>query len=204
MRAAPRLLVLVLPYLFAASVSADPIPPSGPLACYVGVQASSQLAQSQAKELCIGAPSVAPAQCFEAGVAGGTLTQYQAIQLCTGTSSLEPAECAASLRETSGLTTAYIVSFCAALQWPQVPPPEGGSAECLDAVRRTGITDTQAIDVCRGSRGTEPAECLIRGRELTGLVDQDLVDLCTRVIPYPPYPGSVASYPGPTRLTGPY
>lgn len=183
--------MLGLTSLFAASAAAAPAPPVGPLACYVGVQQAFGLAQSSAKELCIGATGPAPARCFVLGVGIGTMTQYQAIQLCAGATSDEPAECAAKLAATAGLTTAYVVGYCAALHWPLVPPQEAGSADCLDAANRTGITDVQAIDVCRGSKGTEPAQCLARGRELTGLADQDLVDLCTPVVPYPAYPGTV-------------
>jgi hypothetical protein len=138
-----------------------------------------------AKQLCIGATSQAPAQCFIDVQRSGALSDYQGIQLCAGATSSAPVGCTARLLATSGLATGSIVQYCAALPWPVVVTPISGSPACVDAAQATGLTDTQSTDVCRGSTSTAPAICVDRGRDLTGLADGDLVELCSTVVPFP-------------------
>ena len=179
--AAQSSMLLLLAVAAAAPSLATDI---GPLGCYVGASRAG-LDNASSKQLCIGATSAAPALCFANAVAGGVLTQYQAVQLCTYATTDAPVTCVAQLQATTGFTTSYIVGYCAALQWPLLPPPEGGSADCINAAKTTGITDNQSIQLCQGSSSTAPAQCLSRGRDVTGLSDQDLVELCAPAMPYP-------------------
>jgi hypothetical protein len=124
------------------------------------------------------------------------MTQAQAVQLCTGATSSNPVACFARIRETSGLETTQLLGYCAALQWPYAPPPNPGAPVCVDAARADGLADAQAVQLCRGSTSTGPAECVARGHDLAGLADGDLVELCTIVVPWPtsPYGGGPTTY----------
>ena len=188
MRAAPasimRMLVCLPLVAFVARTEAQVIT-SGPLDCFVTVVRETGLEHANAKNLCRGATGIQPARCYADAMALGILTSYYALQLCAGATSDEPVGCTARLAATSGLVTVDIVQYCAALHWPRVVAPSGGSSACIAAAQGTGLSDTQAIDVCAGSSSTEPATCVAKGRILTGLADADLVDLCTTWVPYP-------------------
>ena len=156
------------------------------LDCYLEVRRGYGLDMANSKQLCIGATSTAPAGCFNEAMDLGTFTQAQAVQLCAAATSDAPVQCVARLMTVGAATTAeYTVRYCAALQWPLVSPPTTSSPACLDAAQRIGISDTQALDVCRGSSSAEPAVCVEQGRHLSGLTDADLVDLCRPVVPFP-------------------
>ena len=160
-------------------------PGLAPLECFVDVSRLYGLDNASAKQLCTGAISLAPARCFLQAKQTGALTDYQSVQLCAGATSSEPVGCTARLLATSGLTTGTIVQYCAALPWPVVVAPISGSPACVEAAQATGLTDTQATDVCRGSTSIAPAICVARGRDLTGLADGDLVQLCSTIVPFP-------------------
>jgi hypothetical protein len=172
--------LLVVVRLAAQPASDGPAP--APIECFLS---ATNLDNASAKQLCIGATSVAPARCFVDSTSLGYVTQAQAVQLCAAAVSDEPVRCLAQLRATSGYVTADIIKYCAALRWPMVAQPTTGSPACIDAATTTGLSDTQVQDVCRGSRSAEPAHCVQRGRSLTGLADADLVDLCTQTVPFP-------------------
>jgi hypothetical protein len=165
----------------AALVATDAVH-SPPIECFLHARRSG-LADAQGKQLCTGAISDAPASCFDHASRVGPLTDAYAVQLCTGATTDEPLRCLRGVIAGGQYVTADAVGFCAALQYPLVVPPYGGSAACLDVAQRTGLSDTQALDVCRGSSSVAPAECVAVGRELTGLTDADLVDLCTTYAP---------------------
>jgi hypothetical protein len=169
--------------LVPAQPAASSLP--GPLACFVRVQSTIGLDSANAERLCMGAVDASPAHCFEGAFRLGAFTLYQSVQLCVGATSEDPVDCAQQLRAGGATTAGDTVSYCAALHWPLVLPSNGGSAVCLDEADKAGLTNAQAIDVCRGSTSTAPAECVRQGRDLTGLADADLVDLCTTVVPYP-------------------
>jgi hypothetical protein len=157
----------------------------GPLACFVRVQSTIGLDSANAERLCMGAADASPAHCFEGAQRLGAFTMYQSVQLCVGATSTDPVGCAQEVREAGALTAGDTVSYCAALHWPLVRPSNGGASVCLDQANNAGLSNAQALDVCRGSTSTAPADCVERGRDLTGLADADLVDLCTSVVPYP-------------------
>src|SRR5262249_52350541 len=152
---------------FGERAAAQPVE-DGPLACFVTVVGETGLDQANAKTLCLGAPGTQPARCFADAMALGILTAYYAVQLCAGPESDAPVACTSDLSATSGLATVAIVSYCSALHWPLIVSPTGGSPACVLAAQDTGLSDTQAIDVCRGSTSTEPAACVASGRTLTG------------------------------------
>ena len=177
-------LPLVALVALAAPAAAQPVE-SGPLACFVTVVQQTGLEHANAKTLCLGASGTQPAQCYADAMALGQLTSAYAVQLCAGATSDEPVGCAQRLIATGDVVTYQVVSYCAALHWPRVVAPSGGSSACINAAQSSGLSDTQSTDVCRGSTSTEPASCVQNGRILTGLADADLVDLCTTFIPWP-------------------
>ena len=158
----------------------------GPLACFTSVTRTNGLDQGNAKRLCIGATSSEPARCYNGALRLGSFTNAQAIQLCAGATSADVVvRCASQLEATSGYVTSDIASYCAALHWPLVRPPNGGSPACIDDAETTGFSYTQVIDLCRGSTSSEPAECARRGRQSSGLADADLVALCAPAVELP-------------------
>ena len=175
-------------------------PDPGPIACFAEATRTTGLAQADAKQLCLGAVDMSPSRCFVDAMNTGALTMAQAQQLCFGATSDAPVECTERLEERSGLVTGAIVDYCAALHWPLIPPPNGGSADCIDAAQATGVSDTQAVQVCQGSQSTEPARCIVHGR-VYGLVDSDLVELCATLVPYPIY-GTGSTQSGSTTVYG--
>jgi len=160
---------------------AEPLPPQ--LACYLEVTYGYGLDNANATQLCIGASSDAPARCFLEASRLGPLTDAYSIQLCTGATSDAPVRCFAGIGNRTGLVTANTVTYCQALHWPLVIPPTTGSPACVDAASRIGLATQQVIDVCQGSASAAPAECVDRGRSLTGLTDSYLVNLCTTRVP---------------------
>lgn len=178
-------LVPILGLALSADVVAQPTSQlPGPLACFVTVERMVGIDDPSAERLCMGATGPAPATCFARAFSLGGFTMYQAEQLCTGATSEDPVECSRQLGS-QGMTAGDTVSFCAALHWPLVIPPNGGSGECVAHARDIGLADAQARDVCRGSTSVESAECVRLARGLTGLADADIVDLCTPLVPMP-------------------
>ena len=153
---------------------------SPPIECFVHAR-NSGLADAQAKELCIGAISDAPAFCYDQ--ADRSLPDAYAVQLCTGATTDEPLRCVRKVLASGDYVDADAVDFCAALQYPLIVPPYGGSALCLEGAQTTGLAAWQAIDLCRGSNSAAPAECFAIGRGATGLTDADLVELCATYAP---------------------
>jgi hypothetical protein len=170
--------------LVATDAAAQLVVQSPPIDCFVHGR-NSGLADAQAKDLCVGAISDEPADCYDRASRIGPLTDAYAVQLCTGAMSDEPVRCIQRVIGGAEYTTADAVDYCAALQYPLVVPPYGGSAACLDVARHTGLSDAQSLDVCRGSTTSAPAECVAIGRDATGLADADLVELCTTYAPIP-------------------
>jgi hypothetical protein len=158
----------------------------GPLACFLSVTQTNGLDNGNARQLCIGAVSAEPARCYDGLQRLGGLTNAQSVQVCAGATDGEaPVRCMAHLGDTSGYVTADLVSYCQALHWPLVAPPNGGSPACIDDAQATGFSDTQILDLCRGSTSSEPAECARRGRTTAGLSDGELVSLCAPAVQLP-------------------
>jgi hypothetical protein len=151
------------------------------LTCYVRADARG-LERPKAIDLCLGAASVAPALCFEAVVDRVDLDDTLAVNLCRGATSTEPAGCAERL-EGRDLPSSEIVRYCAALGWPIIAVPTGGSSACLEVgMDRTQLTDQEVIRLCRGSTDASPIDCFEAGEDATSLTDHDVVTLCAKVM----------------------
>jgi hypothetical protein len=158
----------------------------GPLACFLRVTRTNGLDFGNAKKMCIGAISDAPALCYDGAQVLGGLTNAQSVQLCAGaTDGNVPVRCVAQMEETAGYVTGDVISYCQALHWPLVAPPNGGSPACIDDAQATGFSDTQILDLCRGSTSNAPAECARLGLQGSGLADADLVALCAPAVQLP-------------------
>jgi hypothetical protein len=173
----------------AAQPQAVPVDPLGPVRCYlVATQGTSNLTQTQGRQLCIGAIDESPARCF-ARISDRGFADAQAMRMCASAASLSPAECAERLRTTTGLDDASIVGYCAALPWPLSPLVGQGAPACVVGARtRTGLTDSYIVRLCSGSTSTAPVDCYAGGQTTTRLADVDLVELCLPVglSSYPP------------------
>lgn len=187
-----RLTVLGLVAMLAAPAHAQEAAtgaePLGPIRCYVHATALSNLETLKAKQLCTGATSDAPARCFAEATDRVGMTDLDAVRLCQAATSTAPAICADRVDDTMSFVSAAIADYCAALRWPLVPAPTGGSPECLEAaLDRTLLSTSEAARLCAGSASTGPIACYQQGRDETSLTDADLVDLCTTVVIAPYY-----------------
>jgi hypothetical protein len=170
----------------AFAQTAPQVDPYAPIRCYDRVDRVENLEHLKAMELCTGAVSEAPADCYSDAEALLQFVDDDIVRMCRMATSRAPAECAAHLDETTPLVEQEIVDYCAALQWPLVAPPTGGTPECVEAaLDRTTLTENRALQLCRGSSTPDPVDCFITGDNQLNLTEDDLVQLCSLVVAYP-------------------
>lgn len=76
-----------------------------------------------------------------------------------------------------GLLAGALTVALAAPAWGQASQ---GAVDCYEEARRQpGVTDLEAIRLCREARSTAPADCYVQAREHTLLGSYDSLRLCT-------------------------
>ena len=179
--------VVVAIALAGAAVTARAQPtaevPSATLRCYLDATGPGNLPELAAKQLCLGAASVAPARCVAQASADGFTTQ-DALRLCARATDLGPVGCERHLRATTTLSRHRAAAFCGAAHVALGPPSGPGAPACLDEARAQAvITAGQAARLCRGARSDAPVACFRYGRDRTTVDPDQLVDLCAPVVP---------------------
>jgi hypothetical protein len=173
---------------WGAGASAQPAPadPRAPIQCFLRAEGTG-LAGMYARQLCVGAATLAPAVCFEQAAHQIGLSDLQAVQLCRMATSTAPAQCAAQL-DTTLLANDQLVSYCAAFAGLLAAPSGTGSPACLQHALRQGLSTVQATTLCRGSDSAAPVACYQWGKSNALVTDRDLIDLCAPIAVWAPAP----------------
>jgi len=175
-------------YFVAREARAQQQDPTAPLACYEAAT-DEGLVSLSAKQLSLGASSIAPAQCYDIASDQLGFVDPNAVRLCQAATSTDPAACAAQLDAQTTLEEPAVVAYCAALAWPLVVSPSAGSPACIQAaLDQTQLSDPQAAQLCTGSSSAGPVQCYLQGEDALVVSDDDLIDLCTQYVIAPIYP----------------
>ncbi len=173
---------------WGAGASAQPAPadPRAPILCLLHAEGLG-LASMYARQLCVGATTMAPAACVEQATHQIGLSDLQAVQLCRMATSMAPAQCAAQLNTTL-LENDQLVSYCAAVPGLLAAPPGTGSPACMEQALHQGLSTVQATTLCRGSDSAAPVACYQWGKANALVTDRDLIELCAPIAVWAPAP----------------
>lgn len=162
-----------------------------PVRCYQLATDARVVSDSQARLLCTGALSTGPAECFAAAGDRVNLSESQAVELCRRAESDAPVVCVEQLEDELTIGDPQLTAYCSGVRWPLIVPPGGGDPACLTAAfQQTNLSDSMALQLCRGSVGIDPVACYVAGDAETTLSDDALVGLCTTVVEAYPLTGT--------------